>query len=181
MHNPKTGALGSLIGPAIGGVLALSLLTSTAPAQNDRFIEGPRRETAAQEAIKTTQCDHPTLTVVRTENTPSTFANTAFATLPGSVITFETFGDRCVKVLFTAKVAATAHCFVRALVNGRVMDPNGEGGQTLVSVDTSFDAHGFAWVGRVDGGDHTVLIQRRVNSGTCTMDDWTVDLEVWND
>jgi hypothetical protein len=181
MHNLGKNTLGSVINPVIGSVLALSLITSTAPAQSDRLVDEPGSRLAAQRTVKTSDCDFPTLTVVRTQNAPVSFTNTAFLTLPGSAITFETFGSRCVKVHFTARAAATAHCFVRALVNGIVMDPNGANFQTLVSNDNSFNAHAYEWVSRVDDGNHIIVIQGRVNSGTCTIDDWTVDLEVWDD
>jgi hypothetical protein len=61
------------------------------------------------------------------------------------------------------------------------MDPNGTSTQTLVSVDTTPSAHGYEWAGRVGDGTHDIVIQRRVSGGTCTIDDWTVDLEVWDD
>ena len=61
-----------------GSALGLSLLGTTASAQNDRLVEDPRRRTVAQETTKTTDCDRPTLTVVRTENAPVTFTNTDF-------------------------------------------------------------------------------------------------------
>lgn len=173
---------GLLLSAVAGSALSLSLLGSPAFAQNDRLVEDPRHARAGQEAQKTFECDHPTLTVVRTDNVPLTFANAGFLNLQGSSIAFETFGDRCVKVLFTAKAATTANCLVRALLNGFVMDPSsGSSGQSLVSNDDTFDAHGYAWAGKISGGDHTVVIQYRVIGGSCTIDDWTVDLEVWND
>ena len=171
--------LSSLVKSALGGAIALSLATSTALAQTDRLLDEPGGA-AAQRTVTTIDCDFPTLTVVRTENTPITFANTGFLNLPGSSISFETFGNRCVKVHFTAKANATNSCIVRALLNGAVMNPNGGSLQTLVSFDTTPNAHAYAWAGNVGDGTHTVVIQRRVGQGTCTIDDWTVDLEVWD-
>jgi hypothetical protein len=177
MHNFGWNALGLLINPIVGSALALSLLISAAPAQTDRLVSGP----APQRTIITTDCEFPTLTVLRTNNTPVNFANTTFLALPGAALTFETFGSRCVKLHFTAKAAASASCFVRAVLNGIAMNPQGGGLQTLVSNDATFNAHAYEWVSRIGEGTHTVVIQRRVSTGTCTIDDWTMDLEVWDE
>ena len=61
------------------------------------------------------------------------------------------------------------------------MSPNGASQQTLVSADGSFNAHAYEWAGRVGDGTHQLVIQRRVGGGTCTIDDWTVDVEAWDD
>ena len=61
------------------------------------------------------------------------------------------------------------------------MNPNGGSLQTLVSNDATYNAHAYEWVSTVEDGTHTVAIQNRVSSGTCWIDDWTMDLEVWDD
>ena len=179
MHNFGRTDVRFLIRNVAGSVLALSLLASAAVAQTDRLIEQPTGGGAPRIAT-TIDCDFPTLTAVRTQNTAVTFTNTAFLNLPGALLTFETFGSRCVKVHFTAKANATGACFVRAVLNGIVMHPQGQDLQTLVSADSTSNAHAYEWASNVGDGTHTFVIQHRVSAGTCTIDDWTVDLEVWD-
>ena len=162
----------------LGAAIALSLVTSAATAQN---FDGSRgQQPASQETNVSVSCGAQTGNLVRTENASLTFSNTGFATLPGSGVSVNvpTGATRCVKVLFTAEAGATNFCYVRAVDNGIPLNPDGGSFQALVSHDTTANAHSFLWVRRIGPGAHTISIQRRVNAGSCGIDDWTVDVEV---
>jgi hypothetical protein len=135
-------------------------------------------QAAAQRANVSVTCGAQVGGLVRTENAGLSFSNTSFATLSGSgvSVTVPSGATRCIKVLFTAEAGATNFCYVRAILDGIVMSPDGGGAQALVSHDTTNNGHAFEWARRVGSGTHTVSIQRRVNAGTCNIDDWTVDV-----
>jgi hypothetical protein len=163
---------------SLGLALAFSLFAPAALAQS--FDGSTSAQAAAQRANINVSCGAQTGNLVRTENAGITFSNTGFVTLPGSavIVTVPAGATRCVKVLFTAEAGATNFCYVRAVDNGIPMFPNGGSFQVLVSHDTTADGHAFQWVRRVGPGSHSISIQRRVSSGSCGIDDWTVDVEV---
>lgn len=163
----------------LGSALAFSLLASAALAQNGSF-DGSSGQTSAQRANVNVLCGAQTGNLIRTENASLTFGNTGFLTLPGSGVSVNVPAGttRCVKVLFTAEAGATNFCYVRAVDNGIPLNPDGGGFQVLVSRDSSANAHSALWVRRIGAGAHTISIQRRVDTGSCGIDDWTVDVEV---
>ena len=94
--------------------------------------------------------------------------------------------SRCIKVRFTAESAcegpgAADFCYVRALIDGVPMDPNGGGFQALDSEDGTASAHAYEWVKRVGEGPHTVRIERRVGNAATMFwaDDWTFDTSIF--
>lgn len=157
----------------------LVMFSSSAQSQSGSF-DGSGGASAAQRVNLNVSCGAQTGNLVRTENAALTFSNTGFLTLPGSAVsvTVPAGQTRCVKVLFSAEAAATSFCYVRAVDNGVPMSPDGGGFQALVSSDSSSNGHAFLWVRRITAGTHTIAVQRRVSSGSCNIDDWTVDVEV---
>jgi hypothetical protein len=92
-------------------------------------------------------------------------------------------GGGCLKVLFTAETACspTANpdfCYVRAVINGVPMDPNGNGFQAMDSEDATASAHAYEWVKKLPAGNYDIDIQWSVlNAGTqFWVDDWTLDI-----
>lgn len=161
--------------------LLISLLATAASAQNGSFDGSPGEQAqAAQRAGTNVSCGAPTGNLVRTENAGITFSNTSFAALSGSAVsvTVPAGQSRCVKVQFTAEAGATNFCYVRAVDNGIPIAPDGGSFQALVSRDSSANGHAFLWAKRIGAGLHTILIQRRVDTGSCGIDDWAVDVEV---
>jgi hypothetical protein len=137
-------------------------------------------QAAQQRANISVSCGAETASLTRTENTGLTFSNTGFLALPGSGVTVNVpaGATRCVKVLFTAEAGASNFCYVRAVDNGIPMFPDGGSFQALVSHDGTANGHAFLWVRRLGSGSHTISIQRRVNAGSCGIDDWSMDVEV---
>ena len=136
---------------------------------------------AALATQATVSCGALVSDVIRTQDASLTFSNTNFVSLANSSVSVNVPAGttRCVKVLFTAEAGATHFCYVRAMDNGVPMNPNGNGAQTLIShYVNSANANSFLWARRVGPGSHVISIQRRVSGGTCTIDDWTVDVEV---
>ena len=94
--------------------------------------------------------------------------------------------SRCIKVLLTAETAcgitnAPDLCYVRALVDGVPMDPNGAGFQAMDSEDSTASAHAYEWIKRVGEGAHIIRIEQRVRNAATTFykDDWTFDVSVY--
>ena len=137
-------------------------------------------QAAAQKANINVFCGAQTANLIRTENASLTFSNTSFLALPGAAVSVSVPAGttRCIKVLFTAEAGATNFCYVRAVDNGIPMFPDGGSLQALVSHDGSANGHAFLWVRRVSAGSHVISIQRRVNAGSCGIDDWSMDVEV---
>ena len=97
----------------------------------------------------------------------------AFQQLPGAdtQVVVPDGQTRCVKVLLTAETAceitdAADFCYVRALVDGVPMDPNGAGFQTMVSEDGTAESGAYEWIKRVGEGPHT-----SASSGACRQRD----------
>jgi len=138
--------------------------------------------------VVTVACGPNQTSIVKTDASPTTENAVAFQQLPGAVTQFAVPDgqSRCVKVLLTAETAcqgelAADFCYVRALIDGVPMDPNGAAFQAMDSEDGSASAHAYAWVKRVGDGPHIVRIERRVgNAGTTFWtDDWTLDTSVF--
>jgi hypothetical protein len=166
---------------SLASAIILASFATAADAQSGGFDGSPSAPVAAaQQANINVACGAQTSNLIRTESSSLTFSNTSFSTLPGSSVrvTVPSGQSRCLKVLFTAEAAATNFCYVRAVANGLPLFPNGEGFQSLVSADSTANGHAFQWVRRLSSGTYTVAIQRRVSSGRCNIDDWTVDVQL---
>jgi hypothetical protein len=158
-------------------ILAAAVLVPTSAAQADNRVPID------------TRCGLAINSVVRTENALSTTNSVAFVDVPNAVLVFgvPAGASRCVKVVFTGEAACrgpaavTDFCFIRALLDGVEMLPQGGGFQVFLSEDPTANAHAYEWVRRVGGGNHIVRIQRRVgNAGTFfDLDDWTFDLQIY--
>ena len=136
----------------------------------------------------TTTCGPNQTSIVKTESSPSTTKSVNFVPLPGAntQIVVPDGQSRCVKVLLTAETACQSDlpddfCYVRALIDGVPMDPNGANFQALDSEDGTASAHAYEWVKRVGDGPHTVRIERRVGNASTMFwtDDWTFDVSVY--
>jgi hypothetical protein len=140
--------------------------------------------------LNVTSCGPAISSLVRTENAPSVTSSVAFVVVPNAVtgFTVPAGATRCVKVLFTAKAACrgptavTDFCFIRALLDGVEMLPQGAGIQTFISEDATENAHAYMWVRRVGAGNHVVRIERRVGNAATgfLLDDWTFDVQIYN-
>ena len=158
-------------------ILAAAVLVPTSAAQADNRV------------LNLIGCGPAVNSVVRTENAPSVTNSVAFVDVPNAIqgFTVPAGVTRCVKVVFTGEAACrgpaavTDFCFIRALLDGVEMLPQGGGFQVFLSEDPTANAHAYEWVRRVGGGNHIVRIQRRVgNAGTFfDLDDWTFDLQIY--
>jgi len=132
-----------------------------------------------------TNCGASLASKVITSNSPSTTNATGFQTLPGATARIlDLPAGRCIKVLFTAETACGPSanpdfCYVRAIVNGAPMDPNGMSVQAIDSSDASASAHAYEWVKKLPAGTYTIEIQGRVRNGLTQFyaDDWTMDVQ----
>jgi hypothetical protein len=127
--------------------------------------------------------------LVKTQNQP---VETSVPALPGVAVPGAQFQiavppnqQRCLKLLFTAESSCTGYagddfCYVRALVDGQPMDPDGQQFQALDSEDATASAHAYEWIGHVGPGVHNITILRRVGNPNTVfrLDDYTSDLEV---
>jgi hypothetical protein len=153
-------------------------------------IAAAQEDAAESRALTLTNCGPPISSQVRTQNAPSVTNSVAFVPLAGAATNFAVpaGASRCVKVLFTAKAACrgpaavTDFCFVRALLNGVEMPPQGAGFQTFVSEDPTENAHAYMWAVRIGAGNHVIAIQRRVGNAATSflLDDWTFDVSLYN-
>jgi hypothetical protein len=124
---------------------------------------------------------------VKTQNQPVHTSSTANVPIPGAQfqIAVPDNQQRCLKLLYTAESSCTGYagddyCYVRALVDGQPMDPDGQQFQALDSEDATASAHAYEWIAHVGEGVHTITIQRRVGNANTDfrLDDYTSDLEV---
>lgn len=138
--------------------------------------------------VVTTNCGPNLTSIVKTDASPTTESSVAFQQMPGAATQFVVPDNqtRCVKVLLTAETACqngapTDFCYVRALVDGVPMDPNGAGFEAMDSADDTASAHAYEWVKRVGDGPHVVRIERRVGNAATTFwtDDWTFDVSLF--
>lgn len=134
-----------------------------------------------------TGCGPNLSSTVITQNSPSTTTVVGWQLLPGAVMGFNVpagVASRCVKVLLTAETAcgqsnAADFCYVRALIDGVPMDPDGANFQAMDSEVQTASAHAYEWVKRVPAGAHTIQIQWRVLNANTSFyaDDWTMDIQ----
>jgi hypothetical protein len=169
----------------LGGAAATLLATAglaLAQAIPNPPDDGPPQ--APGPNVMTTACGPNQTSIVKTDASPTTENAVAFQQMPGAVTQFGVPDgqSRCVKVLLTAETAcqsqlAADFCYVRAVIDGAPMDPNGAGFQAMDSEDGTASAHAYEWVKRVGEGVHTVRIERRVGNAATTFwtDDWTLD------
>jgi hypothetical protein len=144
---------------------------------------------AEKRILNITACLAAISSVVRTENALSVTNAVAFVDVPGAVqgFTVPAGTTRCVKVVFTGEAvcrgpaAVADFCYIRALLDGVEMLPQGAGFQAFLSEDASANAHAYEWVSRVAAGNHVVRIQRRVGNVNTffELDDWTFDLQIY--
>jgi hypothetical protein len=125
--------------------------------------------------------------LVKTQNQPVFTSNPANTAIPGAQfqITVPPEQTRCLKLLFTAESSCTGYagddfCYVRALVDGVPMDPDGQNFQALDSEDATASAHAYEWIKHVGPGVHNITILRRTGNANTVfrLDDYTSDLEV---
>ena len=138
--------------------------------------------------VVTVACGPNQTSIVKTDASPTATSAVAFQQLAGAVtqIVVPDGQSRCVKVLLTAETACQSDlpddfCYVRALIDGVPMDPNGANFQALDSEDGTASAHAYEWVKRVGDGPHTVRIERRVGNAATMFwtDDWTFDTSLY--
>jgi hypothetical protein len=187
MPRPRTTRRRLAIG--IGG--AAATLVATAGIALAQAIPNPPDGGPPQPPgpnVITTACGPNQTSIVKTDATPTATSSVPFQQLPGAVTQFGVPDgqSRCVKVLLTAETAcqsdlAADFCYVRALVDGVPMDPNGGGFQAMDSEDGTASAHAYEWIKRVGEGPHTVRIERRVGNAATTFwtDDWTFDTSLY--
>jgi hypothetical protein len=174
----------------LGG--AAAALATTAALAGAQVVPNPPDGSpgGAQPApnVITTTCGPNQTSIVKTESSPSITNSVNFVPLPGAAtqVVVPDGQSRCIKVLLTAETAceqtnAADFCYVRALVDGAPMDPNGAGFQAIDSEDGSASAHAYEWIKRVGEGVHVVRIERRVGNAATTFwaDDWTFDVSLY--
>ena len=125
-----------------------------------------------------------------TDRQERTTTSRTFTTVPNAsvAITRVPAGQtRCVKVVFSAETACSAtaagdYCYVRALDNAAVMQPDGGGFHAFDSDHATAQSHSFEWVRLVGPGDHIFRIQWRVrdNPTSFFIDEFTMDVQVYN-
>jgi hypothetical protein len=186
MPRPRTTRRKLAIG--IGG--AAATLAATAGIALAQAIPNPPDGGPPQPPgpnVVTTACGPNQTSIVKTDASPTTTNSVAFEQLPGAAtqLSVPDGQSRCVKVLLSAETACQSDlpddfCYVRALIDGVPMDPNGAGFQAMDSEDGSASAHADEWIKRVGEGPHTVRIERRVGNAATTSwtDDWTFDVSL---
>lgn len=86
----------------------------------------------------------------------------SFENLPGGKLTFFSRQAECVLVTFSGETMCRGHCRIRALLDGRLMDPEPE---RFDAESTTPRAHSMQFFGVTNPGTHTVLIQWRIEPG----------------
>jgi hypothetical protein len=200
MHEHAREFCASIASALAGLILSIStagiLLTSPTWAQSggwqpsDGAADGgsvARSAAAAQRTLTPNNCGRPGGSQIRTETTGRETDSTSFVTVPGAEITFRVPAGvtRCLRVVFTGEAGCAGNngpdfCYVRALINGGAMHPNGSGEQVFASDDTTAESHAYEWIRRVGPGTHHIEIQGRVADSDTTffLDDWTLDAQV---
>ena len=185
MPLPRTTRRKALIG--IGG--AAATLAATAGIALGQIANPPDGGPAQAPGpnVVTVACGPNQTSIVKTDASPTATSAVAFQQLAGAVtqIVVPDGQSRCVKVLLTAETACQSDlpddfCYVRALIDGVPMDPNGANFQALDSEDGTASAHAYEWVKRVGDGPHIVRIERRVGNAATAFwaDDWTFDVSL---
>ena len=145
----------------------------------------------AQADLLQTTCGTPIESRIITASDPFQTTSKTFVRLHGAALTVvvPVGQQRCIKVRFTGGVTCKAasgnqSCFIRALLAGNEMNPQGVGKQGLGGALLQPTGLGYQWVKRIGEGQHVIQIQvRSVNvpeTVTLGVDDWTMDVEVLN-
>ncbi len=125
--------------------------------------------------------------LVKTQNQAVHTSNPNYTPVPGAQFQFSVPAQqtRCIKLLHTAESSCTGYagddfCYVRALVDGVPMDPDGTNFQALDSEDATAGAHAYEWIKHVGPGVHNVTVERRVGNPNTDfrLDDYTSDLQI---
>jgi hypothetical protein len=173
-----------LIALAAAGAFAAS--ASVAGAQVVLGSDGGPHDDA-QPVVITHNCGVVQQSIVKTQNHTVTSNVPGYNPVPGMQWNFNVAGgqSRCLKLLFTAESACTGYvgddfCYVRALVDGVPMDPDGANFQALDSEDATASAHAYEWIKHVGAGNHLITIERRVGNAATSfdLDDYTGDLTI---
>ena len=172
--------------------LTLAALAATASVATAQVLSNPDHDqgpVAGQ--VKRAQCGPQQQSIVTTNSAQVTTNSVPWVPSPALQTQFQLPNgpERCVKVLLTAETSCTGvagapndYCYVRALLDGAPMDPDGLNFQTIDSEDASGDGHAYEWVAdHVGPGNHVVTLERRVgNANTVfTTDDLTFDVQLF--
>jgi hypothetical protein len=185
MPRPRTRKLALGLGGAAATLVATAGL-ALAQAIPNPPDGGPPQDPGPN--VVTTTCGPNQTSIVKTDGSPTATRSVPFQPLPGAAtqIVVPNGQSRCVKVLLTAETACQSDlpndfCYVRALLDGVPMEPDGTGFQTMDSEDGTASAHAYEWVKRVGEGQHIVRIERRVGNAATTFwtDDWTFDVSLF--
>lgn len=166
------------------GVWVLALVAVASTSTSIALAEGGAGlEVTSPGARVGTTCGALVTNEVITENAVSTTRSTSFVGLPGASVSVSVPNTACIKVLFTAETACLRSaendsCFIRAVVNGVEMHPQGGGTQVIDSESDTRRGHAFEWVLRVGEGVYTIAVEQRVRSAATRfqIDDWTMDV-----
>jgi hypothetical protein len=170
---------------AAAGVLAATASAAGAQAVLLDSDGGPHVD--APPNVHTYDCGQVVDNLVKTQNSPVVTNSPNYIPVPGSQfqVNVPPEQQRCLKLLFTAESSCTGYpgddyCYVRALVDGVPMDPDGANFQALDSEDATASAHAYEWIKHVGPGMHNITIERRVGNPNTDfrLDDYTSDLEV---
>ena len=188
MPRPRTTRRMTLLG--LGG--AAATLAATAALAVAQVVPNPPDGSPPAPLppsnVITTTCGPNQTSIVKTETSPSISNSVNWVPLNGAAtqVVVPDGQSRCIKVVLTAETACEEtgvpdFCYVRALVDGAPMDPNGAGFQTIDSESGTASARAYEWIKRVGEGPHIVRIERRVgNAATASWyDDWTFDVSLY--
>jgi hypothetical protein len=173
-----------LLSSAAAMIVAAALSVSIAAAQSPDGSPAAATAQASPQAVVSTSCGSQFFSRVITQNAATSTNNTGFQSIAGFSFSVPSGQARCIKVLFTAEAACsgsgTNFCYVRAIINGVEMFPQGGSLQTLQSEDGTASGHAYEWFRRVGAGSYTVFIQRRSGntSSFFWLDDWTADFRL---
>ena len=172
MPRPRTTRRKALLG--LGGVAAtLAVTAGLAVAQVlPNPPDGSPPGALPPSNLTTTACGPNETSIVKTESSPSITNSVNWVPLRGAAtqVVVPDGQSRCIKVLLTAETAcevtnAPDFCYVRALVDGVPMDPNGAGFQTMDSEDGTASAHAYEWIKRVRSPDQALGTSSGVGGG----------------
>jgi hypothetical protein len=165
-------------------VLSVGVASAASP---DGSSAAPQAQMAAPQTLVVSNCGAQIFSQVATQNAAVFTSSTSFVTIKTFSFGVPAGAARCIKVLFTAEAACagssiTDFCYVRAVINGVEMFPQGQGFQALQSEDGSAAGHAYEWFHRVGPGTYTVAVQLRVGNGVSSffIDDWTADFQLTN-
>jgi hypothetical protein len=170
--------------------ITLAAFAATASVATAQVLSNPdhdRGPVAGQ--VKRVQCGAQQQSIVTTDSAQGTTSSVAWAPTPqlATQLALPAGEQRCVKVLLTAETSCTGwaganndYCYVRALLDGAPMDPDGAGFQAMDSEDATGSAHAYEWIAKAGPGNHVITLERRVGnpSTVFTTDDLTFDVQL---